>query len=89
VALQETVAMPDPTRPPGVIDPQVRPEGMASIKVTVPEKPLMGVMEMVETVDVPELTGVGMEAVMLKSWNRNVAVPEWTSEPLVPVIVSV
>jgi len=87
-ALQETVAVPDPARLPGVIEPQFRPEGMVSIKVTVPEKPLRGVMEMVDRVEAPELTGVGIEAVMLKSWNLNVAVAEWTSEPLVPVIVS-
>ena len=89
MALQETVAVPDPARLPGVIEPHVSPEGIVSIMVTVPEKPLRAVMEMVDRVDAPELTGVGMEAVMLKSWNRNVAVAEWTSEPLVPVIVSV
>jgi len=89
LALHVTVAVPDPARLPGVIVPQVRPEGAVSIKVTVPEKPLRGVMEMVDTVEAPELTGVGMEVVMLKSWNRNVAVAEWTSESLVPMVVSV
>ena len=44
---------------------------------------------MVDVAETPALTGIGMEAVMLKSWNRNVVIAEWTSELLVPVIVSV
>jgi len=54
VVVQETVAVPDPARLPGTIEPHVSPEGIVSIRVTVPEKPLRGVMEMVETADAPE-----------------------------------
>ena len=89
VALQDTVAVPDPVTLPGVIAPQVRPFGTMSMRLTVPEKWFRAVTVRVDVAETPALTGVGIDAVMLKSWNRNVVIAEWTSELLVPVIVSV
>ena len=92
VELQDTVAVPEPVMVPGVIAPQVKPAGTVSVSVTTPVNPLTAVMVMVETADWPALTAAGLDAVIVKSGgapNVNVAVAEWTSEPLVPVIVTV
>ena len=54
-----------------------------------PVKPLSAVTVMVEVADTPALTAAGEVAVMLKSLTVNVAVVEWLTVPLVPVMVSV
>jgi len=59
-------------------------------RLTRPVKPLRAVTARVEAAGVPALTVMlaGLAA-MLKSLNRNIAVVEWVSEPLVPVRVRV
>jgi hypothetical protein len=51
VELHETVAVPEPVMVPGVIAPQVNPEGTESVRVPVPVNPLTAVMVMVDTAD--------------------------------------
>ena len=89
VALHETVAVPDPVTLLGVIAPQVSPEGMESVRFTVPAKWLRAVMVIVELVDAAALTGAGELAEIVKSWNMKTRRTEWLSEPLEPVTVSV
>ena len=59
-------------------------------RLTRPVKPLRAVTVRVEAAGVPALTVMlaGLAA-MPKSLNRNIAVVEWVSEPLVPVRVRV
>jgi hypothetical protein len=45
------VAVPDPVTVPGVIAPQVRPEGSVSVSVTAPPNALTAVMVTVEVAD--------------------------------------
>jgi hypothetical protein len=73
----------------GVIAPQVKLAGTVSVKLTVPVKPLSAVTVIVEVADTPAFTAAGEVAEMLKSLTVNVAVVEWESVPLVPVIVRV
>lgn len=89
VALHETVADPKPVTVPGVIAPQVKPEGTVSVRVTTPANPLTAVIVIVETVDSPALTAAGEDADRVKFWKRNIAVAVCTRDPLVPVIVRV
>jgi len=56
VALHETVAVPDPVTLPGLIEPQTRPEGTVSVKVTVPANLLIAVTVMVDVPEAPALT---------------------------------
>ena len=56
VALHETVAVPDPATLPGLIEPQTRPEGTVSVKVTVPANLLIAVTVMVDVPEIPALT---------------------------------
>lgn len=79
---------------PGIIAPQVSPDGTVSLRVTVPVKPLRAVTVTVDVVDWPALTGVGVDAKMLKSaapddntFTATVAL--WASDPLVPLITTV
>ena len=58
----------------GVMPAQKRPLGMVSVRLTVPGKPLRGEMLIVELVDEPALTAVGGDALIVKFWNRNIAV---------------
>jgi hypothetical protein len=67
VELQDTVAVPEPTRLLGVILPHVRPAGAVSVKLTVPAKPFKAVIVIVDTADEPTLTATGLVAVMVKS----------------------
>jgi len=90
VALHETVAVPEPPLTLfGVISPQVEPEGAMSVRATEPVKPFNGVIVMVETAEDPAFTSAGEFAAMIKSWNMKIAIEEWTSGVLVPVIVRV
>ena len=89
VELQATVAVPELVTLPGVIAPQVRFAGTVSVRVTVPVNPFSAVTVIVEVADVPAWTATGEVAATLKSRTVNVAVVEWDSVPLVPVIVSV
>jgi hypothetical protein len=67
VALHETVAVPDPVMLLGLIDPQLRPDGMVSVRDTVPENPLSAVIVTVEVLDWPALVGAGEVAEAEKS----------------------
>ena len=51
MALQDTVAVPEPVTVPGVIPPQVKPEGVVAVRVTAPAKPFAGVMVIIEVAD--------------------------------------
>jgi len=86
------VAVPDPVTLLGDIAPQVRPAGTVSVRETIPVKPFCAVTVIVELADWPALTAAGDVAVMVKSWvfavKVKVAEAVWTSEPLVPVIVT-
>lgn len=81
--------MPDPTTLPGAMAPQVRLAGTVSVRVTVPANPLTAATVIVEVAVVPAWTAAGEVAAIVKSWTVKVAVVEWESVPLVPVIVSV
>jgi hypothetical protein len=86
VALQVSVAVPEPVTVPGVIAPQVRPAGTVSVSVTTPAKPFRAVMVIVEVAELGSAT-VGEVAAIVKSTKLKVAVAVWTREPLVPVTV--
>ncbi len=60
-----------------------------SVSDTVPVNPLTAVTAMVEVAEVPAVTGVGEVAAIVKSVTVKVAVVEWVSVPLEPVIVRV
>jgi len=80
---------------PGLIDPQVKPEGIVSVKDTVPENPLTAVTVIVDEADWPALIGTGDEAEMVKSGDgggcctETIVVVWWLRGPLVPVTVTV
>ncbi len=67
--------MPEPVTAPGVIEPQTRPVGIVSARVTTPANLLTAAMVMI---DVPELLTltVTVVAVMVKSrnWKRTLVV---------------
>jgi hypothetical protein len=76
VALQETFAVPEPlVTLAGVIEPQVRPEGIVSFRTTVPVNPFSPPIVIVVFAEVPALTVAGgVVVVIVKSWNWNVTV---------------
>jgi len=65
--LQDMVAVPEPVRLLGEIAPQLSPDGIASVRVTVPVKPFWTVIEMVELTDWPVLAMPGEDAEIVKS----------------------
>src|SRR3989442_1137983 len=87
VALQDTVAVPDPVMLLGVMAPQDRPLGVTSVRPTVPANPLSGAMVIVVLADGPALTAAGDVAAIVKSLKLSVAVVVCTRELLVPVTV--
>ena len=89
MAAQDTVAVPDPVRLLGVMAPHVTPAGTVSVRLTTPAKRLIAPIVMVDAAAEPALTGAGDDATIPKSWTWKIGVAVWTSEPLVPVIVSV
>jgi hypothetical protein len=89
VELQETVAVPEFVTLVGEIAPHVRLAGTVSVRLTTPVNPLTADTVIVEVAETPMLTAAGEVADMVKSVTVNVAVVEWVSVPLVPVIVSV
>lgn len=71
--------MPEPVTLPGVIAPQVRPEGGVSVRATAAVKPFSGLIVIVEEADWPAFTAAGLAAVTVKSaaaLNVKVAVAE-------------
>jgi len=89
VELQATVAVPEFVTLRGVIAPQVRLAGTVSVRLTVPVKPFNALTVIVEVAGTPALTAAGDVADIVKSVTVKVAVVEWLSDPLVPVIVRV
>ncbi len=89
MALQETVAVPDPARLPGVIEPQASPDGTVSVRLIDPEKWFTAARVIVELAGPLAFTGAGEADVIVKSRNWKRAVALWISDVLVPVIVAV
>ena len=67
LALQDSVAVPEPDSVAGVIVPHVSPDGGESVRETVPVNPFTEVIVIVVLVDWPVLTGLGEVAVIVKS----------------------
>jgi len=80
-----SVAVPELVIVPGVIAPQVNPAGTTSVRVTVPVNPFTAETVIVEVIWVPGLPET-LVADIVKSVTVKVAVVEWDSAPLVPVI---
>jgi hypothetical protein len=64
VALHETAAVPEPVTLPGVIEPHIRPEGTASVRVTAPANMLIAVTVMVDVPEAPALTVTELAAIV-------------------------
>jgi hypothetical protein len=76
LALQETVAVPEPVTLLGVMLPHARPEGTVSVRLTIPAKWFTPVTVIVAVAELPALAGFGELAVIVKlrNWKREVAV---------------
>jgi hypothetical protein len=61
--------------------------GTVSVRLTVPVNPFSAVTVIVEVAEVPTVTAAGEVAVIVKPVTVKVAVVEWDSVPLVPVMV--
>src|SRR2546425_11273926 len=85
VALQDTVAVPEPVKLVGVITPQVNPAGREEVSETVPAQWFSAVTVTVEMAETPTSIEAGDEMERVKSWNWNVADAAWMRGPLVPV----
>jgi hypothetical protein len=59
-----------------------------SVRLTVPVNPLTAATVIVEVAEVPTVTAAGEVAATVKSVTVKVAVVEWDSVPLVPVMVT-
>ena len=66
---------------------QFRPVGMESVRLMVPVKPFTELMDIVEVAGMLASTGPGEVAAILKSVTVTVALAEWDSVPLVPVML--
>ncbi len=89
VALHETVAVPDTVMLLGVMLPQVSPDGIVSVRVTVPENWFTAVTVIVVLEALLALTGPGGLATIVKFRYWNSAIAVWIRDPLDPVSVSV
>ena len=87
LASHATVAVPEFVMLPGVIAPQIRPDGILSVRVIVPVNPLTAVRVIVEAAGMPTKTGDGELAAIVKSVTWNVVAVECVRLPLVPVSV--
>jgi len=54
--VHDRAALPEPVTLLGLIEPQTRPEGMKSVRVTLLAKPFNPVIVMVEVAETPTLT---------------------------------
>ncbi len=61
--LQETVATPDPVMLLGLMAPQLRPDGIVSLRLTIPAKLLSEVIVIVDVTEAPAKTAAGLVAV--------------------------
>jgi len=89
VELQETAAVPEFVTLLGVMAPQLRLAGTVSVRLTVPVNPFRAATVIVDIAEVPTVTAAGDVADTVKSVTVKVAVVEWNSAPLVPVMVTV
>jgi hypothetical protein len=87
--LNETLAVPEFVRLPGEIGPQFKPAGMESVRPTVPANPFTYARDIVEVAGLLAITAPGDVALMLKSVTLTVALAEWESVPLAPVMPKV
>ena len=87
VELQETLAVPELVTLVCEIGVQFRPVGMESVRLMVPVKPFTELMDIVEVAGMLASTGPGEVAAILKSVTVTVALAEWDSVPLVPVML--
>ncbi len=87
--LQETAAVPEFVTLLGVMAPQLRLAGTVSVRLTVPVNPFRAATVIVDIAEVPTVTAAGDVADTVKSVTVKVAVVEWNSAPLVPVMVTV
>ncbi len=85
-ALQDRVEVPDPVMAVGTRVTERLVELVVAARLTVPAKPLTGLIVMVDVPDMPAFTVtlVGL-AVMVKSWTWNVTVAEWNAVPVCPL----
>ena len=74
VALQDRFADPEPRILIGAIALQVRPNGTASLRVTVPENWLRPVTVIIDVLVKPTFATAGCDAEIAKSWKLNAAV---------------
>lgn len=79
--------MPELATLPCEIGVQFRPVGTESVRLMVPVKPFTELMDMVEVAGMLASTGPGEVAATLKSVTVTVALAEWDSVPLVPVML--
>lgn len=75
VELHARLAVPEPVMLAGVIEPQVKPAGIVSVRLTVPLNPLTAATVIVEVAEEPAFA-VGEDAVIVKLVKVNVAVAE-------------
>ena len=89
VELHDKVAVPDPLMLLGLIGPQAKPVGTASVRATVLVRPFTAVTVRVERAEDPGETAGGEVAPIVKSWNWKVACARRVAVPFEPVIVIV
>ena len=89
LALQETVAVPEPVTLVGIMPPHARPEGAVLVKLTTPANWFTPVIVIVVIEELPALAGLGKPAVIVKFWNWKMVVTVCTRGPSAPVRVSV
>ena len=87
VELQETLAVPELVRLLGEIGLQFRPVGIESVRLIIPVKPFMELMDIPEVAGILASTGTGEFAAILKSVTLIVAVVEWDRLPLAPFML--
>lgn len=76
VALQESVAVPEPATLVGEMAEHVRPDAGESVRLTVPVKPFSAAIVIVEVAETPAFTAAGEDAAIVKSTKLKVAVAE-------------
>ncbi len=67
VALQETIAIPEPVTLVGEMAPQVSPDGTVSVRLTVRVNPFNALIVIVEVAEDPAFTSAGEVATIAKS----------------------
>jgi hypothetical protein len=66
----------------------VRPEGVASVKLTVPEKPFRPLIVIGDVAEDPARTEMEVFTDTVKSTTLTEMMTEWESEPLIPVTLT-